>query len=209
MFLGRFSAHLSPKCDHIILRNQLSRSLYRPLMRECSKRYHVLTNLSVGDALCLIRSHKNKERISWRMTSAAPLRAEAHRLLDGRHSNRQLTMKRDFAFSGLVTCGHCGCSLVGEIKKGRYIYYHRTGYKGKCMEPYTREEVFEEKFSVLLKGLVLASKIMGCVTEALRQSHSDAKQHHDAAKNRLQAEYNRLQSRIDAMYLDKLKSPSN
>jgi hypothetical protein len=77
------------------------------------------------------------------------------------------------------------------------------------MEPYTREEVFEEKFSVLLKGLVLASKIMGCVTEALRQSHSDAKQHHDAAKNRLQAEYNRLQSRIDAMYLDKLKSPSN
>jgi hypothetical protein len=46
--------------------------------------------------------------------------------------------------------------------------------------------------------------VMGWVTEALRQSHSDAKGHHDAAITRLQAEYNRLQSRVDAMYVDKL-----
>jgi hypothetical protein len=29
--------------------------------------------------------------------------------------------KHEFAFSGLVACGYCGCSLVGEIKKQRYI----------------------------------------------------------------------------------------
>jgi hypothetical protein len=28
------------------------------------------------------------------------------------------------AFSGLITCGHCGCAMVDEIKKGRYVYYH-------------------------------------------------------------------------------------
>jgi hypothetical protein len=48
--------------------------------------------------------------------------------------------------------------------------------------------------AALLKGLVLDDEIMGWVTEALRQSHSDAKQHHDAAIARLHAEYNRLQS---------------
>lgn len=37
-----------------------------------------------------------------------------------------------FAFSGLVSCGHCGCALTAEIKKGRYIYYHCKQYKGKC-----------------------------------------------------------------------------
>jgi site-specific DNA recombinase len=126
-------------------------------------------------------------------------------VLDGRHANRHRKVKHDFAFSGLVSCGHCGCSLVGEIKKGQYIYYHCTGYKGKCPEPYTREEVLEEKFADLLKGLVLDGAIMRWVTEALRQSHGDAKRHHDAAITRLQAEYNRLQSRIDAMYLDKLE----
>jgi DNA invertase Pin-like site-specific DNA recombinase len=125
-------------------------------------------------------------------------------VLDGRFANRHRKVKHDFAFSGLISCGHCGCSLVGEIKKGRYVYYHCTGYKGKCPEPYTREEVLEEQFADLLKGLVLDDEIMGWVTEALRQSHGDAKRHHDAAIARLHAEYNRLQSRVDAMYVDKL-----
>ena len=84
------------------------------------------------------------------------------------------------------------------------MYYHCTGYKGKCPEPYTREEVLEEHFTDLLKGLVLDDEVMGWVTEALRQGHSDAKRHHDGATPRLQTEYNRLQNRIDAMYVDKL-----
>lgn len=125
-------------------------------------------------------------------------------ILDGRFANRHRKVKHDFAFSGLVSCGHCGCSLVGEPKKGRYVYYHCTGYKGKCPEPYTREEVFEQHFTGLLKGIALDDEVLDWVTEALRQSHSDAKRHHDAAISRLQAEYNRLQNRIDAMYLDKL-----
>jgi hypothetical protein len=41
--------------------------------------------------------------------------------------------------------------MVGEVKKGRYIYYHCSGYKGKCPEPYVREEVLSEQFSALLE----------------------------------------------------------
>jgi site-specific DNA recombinase len=67
-------------------------------------------------------------------------------MMDGRNSSKHRRVKHDFAFSGLIACGHCGCSIVGEIKKQRYIYYHCTGYKGKCNEPYVREEVLEEKF---------------------------------------------------------------
>jgi len=33
-----------------------------------------------------------------------------------------------------VHCGRCGCALVGEKKKGKYVYYHCTGNKGKCPE---------------------------------------------------------------------------
>lgn len=53
-------------------------------------------------------------------------------VLDGRNARKIRRGPRDFAFSGLVACGHCGCSVVGEIKKERYIYYHCTGFKGKC-----------------------------------------------------------------------------
>ena len=42
-------------------------------------------------------------------------------MLARRCAKRHRKVKHNFAFSGLVTCGHCGCSLIGEIKKGRYI----------------------------------------------------------------------------------------
>ena len=53
-------------------------------------------------------------------------------ILDGRYSTKQKVAKHEFTFSGLVNCGHCGCALVAEKKKGKYVYYHCTGNKGKC-----------------------------------------------------------------------------
>jgi hypothetical protein len=29
--------------------------------------------------------------------------------------------------------------MVGELKKGRYVYYHCTGNRGRCGDPYVRE----------------------------------------------------------------------
>jgi site-specific DNA recombinase len=48
-------------------------------------------------------------------------------LLDARAENKTRKVKHDFAFTGLVHCGHCGCLFVGELKKGKYVYYHCTG----------------------------------------------------------------------------------
>ncbi|MGI8426500.1 MAG: zinc ribbon domain-containing protein [Actinomycetota bacterium] len=52
--------------------------------------------------------------------------------MDGRFAKKQHRMTHDFAFSGLIACAKCGCSVVGEIKKQRYVYYHCTGYADKC-----------------------------------------------------------------------------
>ena len=125
-------------------------------------------------------------------------------VLDGRHVRRHRRAKHNFAFSGLIDCGHCGCAVVGEIKKERYVYYHCTGYRGKCGEPYVREEVLEEEFTALLERLAFDAEIMDWVREALVTSHADEKREHDAAIARLQAEHDRLQARLDAMYVDKL-----
>src|SRR5690242_11582760 len=125
-------------------------------------------------------------------------------VLDGRHARKTRRTKHDFAFSGLITCGHCGCALVGEIKKQRYVYYHCTGFRGKCPEAYVREEVLEGKFADILDRLAFDQEVPAWVRAALRASHADEKQEHEAAIARLQDEYNRLQGRIDTMYVDKL-----
>jgi site-specific DNA recombinase len=89
-------------------------------------------------------------------------------------------------------------------KSRRSIYYHCTGFKGKCPEPYTREEILEEKFTELLKGISFSEDTLGWVRQALRESHRDERQFHDDAIAKLQREHRRLQERVDAMYCDKL-----
>jgi DNA invertase Pin-like site-specific DNA recombinase len=125
-------------------------------------------------------------------------------VLDGRHAKKHRRVKHDFAFSGLIACGHCGCSIVGEVKKQRYIYYHCTGYKGRCEEPYVREEIIGRQFSELLGRLTFDDEVLAWVRDALRASHADEKREHEAAIGRLRAKYDRLQTRMHAMYVDKL-----
>jgi site-specific DNA recombinase len=125
-------------------------------------------------------------------------------ILNDRGAKKTRKAKQQFAFSGLITCGHCGCALVGEIKKGRYIYYYCTGFKGKCPEPYTRGEVLEKKFTALLRGISFGDETLAWVRQSLREDHRDERQFHDDAIAKLQREHRRLQDRIDAMYEDKL-----
>jgi site-specific DNA recombinase len=76
--------------------------------------------------------------------------------------------KHDFPYSGILTCGHCGCSMVAEIKKGRYVYYHCTGGKGtRCPEPYTREERLTQEITTVLA----ARGRSRCFSRAELQAH--------------------------------------
>ena len=132
-------------------------------------------------------------------------------VLDGRFAKKHRRMTHDFAFSGLIACAKCGCSVVGEIKKQRYVYYHCTGYADKCQgnpascrRRYVREEVLESQFTALLGRLQFDDEVLAWVREALRASHADERREHGEAIRRLQAEHQRLGNRINAMYLDKL-----
>jgi site-specific DNA recombinase len=112
--------------------------------------------------------------------------------------------KYDWAFQGLLKCGHCGCTLTAELKKGKYIYYHCTGHRGKCPEKYVREEELERQFSLALRAISLDDDVLQWVISALKNSHTDEKRYHDEMISTLQTQYQKTQNRLDAMYLDKL-----
>jgi site-specific DNA recombinase len=125
-------------------------------------------------------------------------------MLDKRNARKTHSTKRGFAFSGLISCGHCGCALVGEVKKRRYVYYHCTGFKGKCAEPYVREEVISERFAEILGSLSFGEEVLTWMAKALRESYVDEQREHEAAIGRLKVEHDRLQHRLEAMYVDKI-----
>ena len=132
-------------------------------------------------------------------------------VMDGRFTKKHRRMTHDFAFSGLIACGQCGCSVVGEIKKQRYVYYHCTGYADKCRgnpascrRKYVREEALEAQFTELLGRLRFDDEVLAWVREALQASHADQRREHQEAIERLRSEHKRLGDRVSAMYIDKL-----
>jgi site-specific DNA recombinase len=125
-------------------------------------------------------------------------------LLDARQESRHRKMIHDFTYSGLVRCGHCGCFLVGELKKGRYVYYHCTGNKGKCDEPYTREEILHREFTAILKKLAIPDSVLKWLDHELEFSVEQDERIQQRTIKSWQEEWDRMQARLDAMYEDKL-----
>ncbi len=73
--------------------------------------------------------------------------------------------KHDFVFSNLLKCSKCGCYLVGELKKGKYIYYHCTGNRGgNCKsKSYVREELIEKKVLEVFNKIHLSDSMLNVV----------------------------------------------
>jgi len=126
-------------------------------------------------------------------------------LLDTRAENKTRKVKHEFAYTGLVHCGHCGCVLVGEIKKGQYVYYHCTGNRGKCAEPYTRQEMLAGRFADVLRELVVPPPILDWLSHAVLESDRSEQAAREQTIKRLQARYDQVEARIETMYLDKLE----
>jgi len=90
------------------------------------------------------------------------------------------------------------------MKKGRYVYYHCTGYRGRCSEPYTREETLKKRFAGRLRDLVIPSEVIAWLQEELVTSDLRDQVGRDQALRRYEGELNRLGARLDTLYEDRL-----
>ena len=125
--------------------------------------------------------------------------------LDGRLGNRAKKRHHSFPFSGLLTCGHCGYALVGEIKKGKYIYYRCRAMRGTCTLAYVPQKEIERDFERVLRMIVIDDEIAGWVAAALRQSHADQKRFRETEIKKLNADDKRIQMALDTLYDDRLE----
>jgi hypothetical protein len=94
--------------------------------------------------------------------------------------------------------------MVGELKKRRYVYYHCTGNRGKCPEPYTRQERLTSEFGNILRDLVIPPPVLEWLGNAVLESDRTEQAARAQAIKRLQARLEQIQSRIKTMYEDRL-----
>jgi site-specific DNA recombinase len=126
------------------------------------------------------------------------------RILGQRKEHQTKGVRREFPFTGLIRCGHCGLCMVAELKKGRYIYYHCTGHRGKCPEPYTRQEVLVNEFAGVLSELVVPREVLDWLAQEVTASDQTQHAARSATIKRYEAEVGRLRHRLDTLYEDRL-----
>jgi site-specific DNA recombinase len=109
-----------------------------------------------------------------------------------------------YLYRGLIKCADCGCMITPEKKKGKYVYYHCTEYKGKHGAQWLTEEELTEQFARLYKAIQIPKTVVEEITVTLRKSHRDKTQFHRTMLESYQREYQKYEARIEKMYEDKL-----
>ncbi|MDX2267527.1 MAG: recombinase family protein [Bryobacter sp.] len=126
-------------------------------------------------------------------------------VLNGRRISKSRKVKRDFLFRGFLRCGRCGCLFTGELKKGRYVYYHCTGNRGKCGNTYTREEALEAALISTLGDLVVPAPVLAWLDAEIASREEMAASATKARAVQLRRELGRAESRWKTLYEDRLE----
>lgn len=112
--------------------------------------------------------------------------------------------KEMFAYSNMIICGVCGCSLTAEFKKGKYIYYRCTRARGNCSEPYIRQEDIDQRFEGILGSIHVPDEIQAHILQGLRDSIKNKVDYHNHLAQSIEQQIKVLKNRIDQAYSDKL-----
>lgn len=102
-------------------------------------------------------------------------------ILDGRLKTshvKKLKTKHRFAYGhGLIECPHCGCSMIGVIKKGKYVYYScNDSAKVKCPNAryWTKEEDIDGQFNDAVSELVIPDWLGAALAQFVHANLAEA-----------------------------------
>lgn len=121
--------------------------------------------------------------------------------LSGRSHPRS---KREFPFRGLLRCGICGCMITASLKKGKYVYYHCTGSRGKCSQPYVRQERLSDMLVSVVEGVNISHSQLAEVLDSIEKDKERRFEEQRRRVRKLRERRKRLEHRREAAYEDKL-----
>jgi site-specific DNA recombinase len=121
-----------------------------------------------------------------------------------RGHNRPRYMTREFAYRGLLTCAYDRCKITAEIKKERYVYYHCTGFRGKCGLPYFREDEIGDLLGQILRDIYIPDDVLGQLQHFLLNDRNREEEIRRTEIERFGQRLALVQRRMDQAYQDKL-----
>ncbi len=109
-----------------------------------------------------------------------------------------------FPYNNLIVCADCGCKVGGELKKGKYVYYHCYSSKGRHSGAYLPEGRLEALLSESVANIALPDAKFRLLDDGLKvDTQNDVQMDKDKVVL-LTAEKSKLEKRIRRMYEDNI-----
>ncbi len=106
---------------------------------------------------------------------------------------------------GLITCQNCGCSVSGDIKKQKYVYYSCSNSKGVCKKIWVKEETILGGVLGYFDRIKLTDAQIDEITAALKQTYGREQEIFTQTQQILRKELDQIQGRLSKlvdMHLD-------
>ncbi len=126
---------------------------------------------------------------------------EVQRIL--KKKNHGSETKRDFPFAGLLTCKKCGCAISAEVKKGKYVYYHCSYFKGRCGNDYIRQAKLDKLLGDVIHAINIPDEVADWMSSLIKDEMKQFRKRHHSLHNATEKRIEIIKQRIDRAYLDK------
>ena len=130
------------------------------------------------------------------------------RRLKERAHPRKTKVGHNFPFSGLLRCGECGSMITAQWAKGnggRYRYYRCTKKKGKCEQPYLREDLLVLQLKEQLQKISLPDDWTDYMLRKTDEWNNEVKVSSGSLLGRIKDNERETQKKLDdlvSLYLD-------
>lgn len=112
------------------------------------------------------------------------------------------TTKHEFLYSGLIKSPN-NYFLVGDIKKGKYVYYRSTDVKDKGLK-LLKEGYIDEMIEEMFRNLYCPPEFAEAIFSKLKEMVQGKEQYEQESLEAIQKKISMLKSRLNKLYIDKL-----
>jgi DNA invertase Pin-like site-specific DNA recombinase len=116
-----------------------------------------------------------------------------------------------FAFTGLIRCGECGCMITAEEKINRYGYhyaYYRCTKKKRgvpCRQKYINLNDLEKQISEYLAKIHVPEQLLKLAIEYLKEEGKEENEKYSDIQRSLEKAYDNCQKKLDNLNQMRLK----
>ncbi len=107
--------------------------------------------------------------------------------------------KHVFTYRGFLSCSECGCSITAEKQKG-HIYYRCTKSRGKCGQPYIREEELQIQLAGIFDPLIIDKQTSDFIHARLKELYQEDKAYQGSVTKSLRIKLANLKDEKRRLY---------